>query len=215
MKRYICLLLVLVMMMTLLSGCGAKKKLLGVWETKLDISPLVGQMLADAQLGGDHTVTGFEITGRLEFFKDNTFILQLDPDTLSMALDKLLTELEQGLLDLLQSQLQEQGLSLPIGDLLTSSDLTPGDLTDRLRQHLEQKDFSGSLYQQSSLQGFYRLKGDKLLFCGDEETKLDDTFLRYTLEANTLSFTEAVGENAFIADNLLLGATPITFTKVK
>ena len=214
MKRLISLMLVVSLCLCLLSACGEKKKLLGTWECTVDMSQQVAQLLDDQGLGGDLPFGDFFVTAQLAFSEDDRFALTVDQQKLTESFEALSKSLEQGLLDTLQQQLSEAGLSVAIDSLLGLSGLTSDDLTEKLRQAFEEAELSQKLSEPITLEGFYKVKGDKLLLTDDPEAKLDDIYFPYTLEDNTLTLRALEGESAFLSDHSIVGTSPVTFTRV-
>ena len=214
MKKLLCMIMVLIMMAALIAGCGEQKKLLGSWEYTLELSDLIRQKLEEVAPEADFPVGDFAVTAQLTFEKDGTFVVQLDQNELSAAVDALMAQLEDGLMEMLQSQLEEQGLTISVDELLALSGLSQEELTEQLRQSFDADGFMEQLSDKAALKGFYQVKGDKLLFCADAETKLDAVYTLYTVEENILTFHTHVGDNAFLQENLILGAAPVEFTKV-
>lgn len=214
MKKIICFILVLVLMAVVVSGCGEQKKLLGTWACTVDLSQEIRQMLDAEALGGELDISGFSVTARLTFLEDGSFRLEPDQQKLVAAFDMLIENLEDGLIDMLQAQLQEQGVNISVEELLELSGLELGALTQKLRQSFEEENFVEELSGQLMLEGFYQVKGDKLLFCADGETKIDDIYTLYTVEDGVLTLSTHVGENTFLRDNLILSTAPMVFTKV-
>ena len=176
MKKSICFLLTLVMVAALLCGCGEKKKLLGTWECTMDVSQLAKQLLDDQGLGEDFEIPGFAVTASLTFLKDNTFRLELDQQKLADSVAVLEENLAEGLLSMLQAKLQEQGLQIDIAELLNQSGLEQSALTQQLTQSFDETAFLEVLTGQLTVEGYYRVKGDKLLLCNDAEMKLKDVY---------------------------------------
>ena len=215
MKRYICLLLVLVMICALLSGCGEKRKLLGTWECSVDLSQTAQLYLTEKQLASDFEVTDFTVTAQLCFFKNGDFWIQPDQDQLTEQTEALLTKLEEHLLTMLQTQLGELLADISIEELLEMSGFTKEMLTEQLRQQFSVQSLTEYLSQHITLAGCYQVKKEKLLLSTNKEEKLKDHYFVYTLKDNTLTFTEMVGEApAFVADNVLLKQLPLSFTKL-
>lgn len=213
MKRLICLILVLSLCLPALSGCGAKKKLLGVWECNINMTEQVAQLLADESLGGDLPIGDFSVTLQLTFTEDDRFTLTADLQKLTESFAALSKSLGDALLDTLQQQLTEAGLSVDLDDLLGLSSFSSDDLTEQLRQSFEEAQFPQKLTDSIALDGFYKASGDKLLLTVDPEAKLDDIYFPYTLENNTLTLNAHVGESIFPGDHPILISTPVTFTR--
>ena len=213
MKRKICFLLILVMLFSALSGCGEKKKLLGAWHCTLDASQLAQQFLEDQNLGGDYEIPSFAVTAMLTFSKDNTFRLELDTNKLTEAMSALESTLAGNLADILQEQLSERGLGVDIGQLLDKSGLESDALTQQLTQNFYETAFTEMLNGVLALEGYYQVKGDKLLFTNDPDSKLDEVYITYGLEGGTLTLEALTGTNTFVGDNLFLGAAGVAFTK--
>lgn len=212
MKRFLCIALVLILAATVLTGCGARQKLLGTWETALDFSPLVAEALNARELGADLPISDFMVTAQLTFLKDGSFRMELEKQKLQSAFDALLAQLEQGLLSLIENQLKEEGLALSVADLLSMSDLTKEDLTEQLRQSFAQINFQQTLEEQVALTGYYKLSGKKLFLYDDPEGETDRFYMTCSLEGGVLTLSESAGESP-LTEHLVLKTLPLTFTK--
>lgn len=212
MKKLISLAAVLAVVAALFSGCGKQKKLLGVWERKADLSQAVQTLLQEAKLGGDFSVSDFAVTARLEFFTDGTFRLALDQDRLSLQTDTLLTQLEDGLLGMLQDQLGQQ-VDIPVEELLAASGLNKDALTQQLRQQFPKETFLEQLNQFTALSGSYKLKGDKLLLAKDKDSLDKNCYLLCALEETSLTLQEPTGLEGFLEGNEIFKSLPLQFTK--
>ncbi len=213
MKKFFCLALTFLLAATILWGCSKKKKLLGTWECTLDLSPTVTQTLTDVDFGSQFTVSDFTVSAQLSFLKDGTFTLQLDPDELDASLETLCSELEADLFAMLQSQLQEQSLPLSLEELLALSGLSSDDLTHQLRQRFQDLALGQTLAAQCALEGYYHVKGQRILFAPQAEASIDEHYIPFAIEETTLTLSQQVGQNPFLADNLILGSTSVSFTR--
>lgn len=213
MKKFISLAAVLIMVAALFSGCGKQKKLLGAWEQRLDLSQWVQAILEEKQLGGDFSVSDFEVPARLEFFADGTFRLQLDQTQLSQQADTLITQLEDGLLSLLQAQLKEQQMDIPMEELLDASGLTNDALTQQLRQQFPKENLLEQLNNSTALSGHYKLKSDKLLLAKDKDSLDKDCYILCDLKGTSLTLQEAAGLEEFLKGNEIFKSLPLQFTK--
>ena len=214
MKRIISLLLVVSLCLCLLSACGEKEKLLGTWEYSVNMTEQVDQLLTDEGLGGDLPFGDFSVTVQLTFTEDDRFTLTVDQQKLTESFEALSNSLEQGLLDTLQQQLGEAGLSVSLDSLLGLSSFSSDDLTEKLRQAFEEAALPQKLSEPITLEGFYKVSGDKLLLTDDPEAKLDDVYFPYTLEDNTLNLSAQVGKNTFLEDHPIFATAPVAFTRV-
>lgn len=209
MKKILSVAVMLVLLLLLLTGCGEKKALLGTWTCTADISAQ-----AQALLEQDYCVEDFSVTLRLSFFADNTFRLEADAEKLETAVAALEEDLAESLMQLLQEQLAQKGLLLEIETILGMSGLEKDALTQKLMESFRGEAIAKTLSDQLLLTGFFRVKGDKLLLTADEEAKLEDTYILYTLEEGRLTFASYEGENALFTGHPVLGADPVTFTKI-
>ena len=215
MKRIISLFLVVSLCLCLLSACGAKKQLLGNWECNVNMTEQVRQLLADEGLGGDLPIGDFSVTLQLTFTEDDRFTLTVDQQKLTESFDALSKSLGQALLDNLQQKLTETGLNVDLGALLGLSSFSPEDLTEKLEQNIEEAQLPQKLYEPISLEGFYKVSGDKLLLTDDPEAKLDEVYFPYKLENNTLTLSAQVGLSTFLGNHPVFGTEPVTFTRAK
>ena len=212
MKKWICLVLALVLTAMLFTGCGAKKKLLGVWSCTVDLSGEAQKILEESGLGGAFTVTDFAVTATLEFGKDDLFRLRLDPEDLDARLDVLLADLEEGLLELLQVQLGEK-VDISLEEILTMSGQNKEALTQQLRQQFPVEDFRQRLEEITALSGSYKVKKEQLLLGADADSLEEDWGISYVVEDGVLQLALPEVPGTFTAGNRILEQLPLEFTK--
>ena len=217
MRKTVCLLLVLVMTGMLLTGCGKLGKLQNTWEYKLDIAPMILETLHMDALGEELGMGPLELTVQLTFREDGSFCVGFAHQKIVEIVSQLVKKLEQKLLDALQEKLTEKldesGLSVDMGNLLGSSGLEFGDLTEKLTENFDQEGFANKLTGNITLEGYYQVKGDKLLFSDDPEIFDEEVYTLFSVEEGTLVLSEHVGENGLIKEHPVLGSAPVTFQK--
>lgn len=212
MKRWICLVLVLVMTAMLFAGCGEKKKLLGTWVCTVDLTEEVQTLLDGIQLGGEFSVSDFQVKATLEFDKDDRFRLQLDFQDLEEQLDGLVADLEKDLIALLQTQLGER-LEISIEELLDMASIDAASLTEALREQFPVEDIRQALEEMTVLTGSYKVKKDKLLLGPDEDSLKIVPGIPYVLEEGVLELLPPEELDLFVTESRLLKALPLRFTK--
>ena len=213
MKKILCLVLTLVMLCAALSGCGGKDKLQGSWQYKLDIAPMLKEALYLDQLGIDMNLGALELPVQLTFRDDGTFCVEMGYQKVVDLVTQLVEKAQKELMDTLQAQLDEKLSGVNMGDLLGSSGLETGDLTAGLTQKLENENLVEKITGKISLEGYYQVKGDKLLLTDSQDAQLEDTYIVFSIADGLLTLSEQVGENGFIQNHPVLSDLPVTLSK--
>ena len=202
MKKIIALTLALVLVLSL-CACGAKEDLSGTWKTTLDMSASYNAELeaTDPTMAEYLKIDNLEMKFVLTFNKNDTCSMVIDEDALADEIDDALDILMDGTTQYLEDLFADQGLDMPIDDLLDMAGVSLDDLRNELAGELDIADefadmnfecnfkaSKGKLYMSTSLDeeidenkyDTYELKDGKLII--DTDTNEDVPFFPMTFE---------------------------------
>lgn len=189
MKRILSLILCAVLVAMLLTGCGAKRKLLGTWQADMDLSEVMGTILQEQWSDNLFPVENFTVTMELTFLRDNTFIFILEQGSVQTAAERLLADMETALTDRLNKQLQDMDKTVTLEDLLGVTGVDLDSLLSQFRQTFAQVDFAGQLRKKMQFSGWYKLSGGKLYISETEEFPKDGFYFTYAVEDGVLTLS--------------------------
>ena len=205
MKKVISLVLALVLRLAL-CACGAesdKDKLLGTWVATVNLADMINEEMAgtDPTMAEYMKIDNLEMKFVLTFNKNDTCSMVIDEDALAGEIDDALDILMDGTKQYLEDLFADQGLDMPIDDLLDMAGVSLDDLRNELAGELDIADefadmnfecnfkaSKGKLYMSTSLDeeidenkyDTYELKDGKLII--DTDTNEDVPFFPMTFE---------------------------------
>ena len=205
MKKVISLVLALVLCLAL-CACGAesdKDKLLGTWVATVNLADMINEEMAgtDPTMAEYMKIDNLEMMFVLTFNKNDTCSMAIDEDALAGEIDDALDILMDGTKQYLEDLFADQGLDMPIDDLLDMAGVSLDDLRNELAGELDIADefadmnfegnfkaSKGKLYMSTSLDeeidenkyDTYELKDGKLII--DTDTNEDVPFFPMTFE---------------------------------
>ena len=174
MKKYIALLLALVMVFAL-AACGSTKSPAGSWTAKVNLAEIAGDSMGEM---ADY-LKDMMVDVNLEMNEDKTFVLQLDANSAIPAL-------KEGMRAYMNDMLT--GMGMTAEDYEAAAGASLDDLIDEAIAEMDPEDLS------ETLTGTYTLEGSKLTLTADDGTLNTGTWDGDTLkldvdEFGQLSFT--------------------------
>lgn len=196
MKRIIAITLTLAMAALLLCGCGNDRtKLEGTWQTEVDLSQQVNQMIL-GEVSEYFDFSNFTITFLLTLNADGTYSLRPEETSAKAAFDSLLVRLKDGFIKFYEAEIAEAGLDMTVEELLATRNTTMDDLIETLRKTIEEDGLAAELVKANTREGQFDAKDGKLYLSAGLEYGVDENvYDTYTLEGNTLTLTAHVGGN--------------------
>lgn len=190
MKRILALILSILLLCATLAGCGTKGKLVGTWQADIDLAELMENIIGGQWISESYEVSSFSVTLELTFRKDNTFVLAPSQESLNVATEKVMQNLEQTILNNLQAQLDTLGGDVDLQALLEITGVNPDLLMEEFRRNFQDKGFAQSLADSCSLTGWYKISGDKLYLSETEDIDKDTCpYVTFVLEEGALTLT--------------------------
>ena len=197
MKKCIALFLCLVMLVSIcLSGCGfEKKKLVGTWETIVDLAPMVN----DEMKKSDPTIAEFvhvpylNVTFYLTFNEDDTYSMTVDQEKLDEALQEMMEGMVDGLMRYLEEMLVVEDLGMSLDQVLEMLNL---DLDAMLADAYDAM-VAEDIFADLETHGYYKAEKGKL-YTAESQQELElgiAPFEYYTLKDGVLTITEGTAEN--------------------
>lgn len=207
-KRFLALVMVMLLALSL-CGCGnTAKKLYGTWETSFDLSGIIEEEMGD-EFEGFHEE--FEITLLLEFNEDGTFKMYADEEKMSDTLDTYLESLSSFGADMIYEQLEETGMTRDQVDEYIEEQFgmsVQEYMLDELHNSIE----VGDLAAEVETEGVYEAKGKKLYM--DEYEVVPNAYDIFSVEDDTLTIDAATEEIAEDAELIEGFSYPYVFKRV-
>ena len=208
----VCTVLVLSMLLTL-TGCsgGDNAKFVGKWKCEMDMA----QVINDAVAAGDETaaeylaIDEFKMVVYMEFNEDDTFKVYADEAALDAALAAMKEDLAAGMSKYMEDlMLAETGMELSIDQILEAAGMTMDDLLGQVIT----EDMAAQMAAEVSSEGKFQAADGKLHTSAGLEYEVDPAvYETYTLEGDTLTLLEYVGEDETLASN---NVYPMVFAKI-
>lgn len=194
MKRVFAILLSVLLVVTMLCGCGAKGKLKGTWQAKADLSVVMQRVLEENWPDSTYEVANFMVTVELTFRKDGTCSIALQEDSMMAALDQLQVQMQQDFVDSLKERLTETDKSVSLEDVLKVTGVELDTLVQDFQDTFQQAYFPGALREKMNFNGYFQPDGEKLYISDSEEIDENTFAFQYQLEKGVLTMPMVYGE---------------------
>ena len=208
MKKVISLVLALVLCLAL-CACGAesdKDKLLGTWVATVNLADMINEEMAgsDPTMAEYLKIDNLEMKFVLTFNKNDTCSMVIDEDALADEIDDALDILMDGTKQYLEDLFADQGLDMPIDDLLDMAGVSLDDLRNELAGELDIADEFADM----NFEGNFKASKGKLYMSTSLDEEIDEnTYDTYELKDGKLIIDTDTNED--------VPFFPMTFEKVK
>lgn len=199
-SRLLCMTLVLSVLLSF-AGCGAsdKKKLVGTWNTTMDLTDMTNELLtaANPDMAEYITLSGCSIDLVYTFNEDGTYQMVLVNESLKEWSQNILESTTAGLRKYLDDQAREEGLTAD--DLLAVMGL---DLDELLEMSLDTTVAIQESVRNAEESGTYELKDGQLFTTPDSGTPR--TYAYEFISNTEMKMTEAQGDSIVVSVTLTL-----------
>lgn len=201
-QRILCILTLLCLTVSLI-GCDKTEKLVGTWETQMDISDYVWQAISE-ELGeegaGKFRIEQLMITVELTFDKDGTYRMALEEASAESVKAKLINQMKAGFTGYMELYLKENGYA-SLDEVLSAANMTKEEFERKMEEYLTgmESDLDVTEFTRDSVSsGTYAVTGGKLYMAKDG-TALDETepCEDFSVTDDTLIIAEEQGETVF------------------
>lgn len=202
MKKFLAFLLVVVMMLSI-CACGKEEKnVSGTWTYELDLTETMAKELG-SQFGTDIDLQNkLIVVLALNLTKDGTYKLSVNEDKTTEYFEPFLTEFTDVLIETIYVMGEAEGVSREEMDaaLLAESNMdVKGTVTNLLSSVLS---IDALLDEVEEENGFYKVKGNKLMLAESKEDLNEKEYIEFKLEGNSLSLISVSADADDIADYL-------------
>lgn len=202
-KRIIVLILMIVLSVSL-CGCGdTSKKLYGTWETTIDYSSAMEEVMGFEYEDFHHS---FEIKMLLEFKEDGTYSLYADEEVAKETFDNWIKDFVSYSAEALYKEFEESDMSRDDVDAVIQEQYgcsMEEYMSDEICSELDFDDYVSEM----KTDGVYEAKRDNLILNEDDGYKV------FTIEEDTLTIDIPEGVEVE-ADEMMEGVDyPLVFTK--
>lgn len=207
MKKTIALLLAMVMLTGLLAGCGGDNAIVGTWEVKLELVEQMQKEIDELGMGDYLSLDSYSAVLRFTFNDDGTYSYEADRGSLEQSLEGMKQALRDGLIAYADEMIAEQGLEGVTAEEVYEA--TGTSLDELIDQAYTEEDLDG-VVEDLSAEGNYKTKDGKLyLSDGLDHIPDDEIYYNYTIEGDTLTLVDGVGE-----DEEFSGMFPMILKKI-
>ncbi len=194
MKKLLCVVLaiVLVMSMTLLTGCAPKDPFLGDWTVTIDLAEAINAEFAKEPEAAEYLkATDFTLVLNFSFKEDGTFSIFADEASCTTAMNNLKEDLKKGMENLLVDSMKDSGLDMTIDQILALAGTT---LDALIEEAFDEEDFE-EILTCFDTEGKYEAKDGKL-FTGEGDDSIDLTVYETyeVVNNNEIHLTQLVGD---------------------
>lgn len=218
MKKTIAMALSLVMVLLIMAGCGIleQAKLVGTWNAEVDLSEAISQEILGevGDLGEYFAVTDFKVNYIMVLNSDSTYTITLDEASVKAAFDALMEDLMDGMVEFLESEIENSGLNMTVEEMLAASGSSLEALEEEMISSIEEQGLVENLIEDSSAEGRFKAKDGKLYMSAGLEYNVDENvYDTYVLDGDKLTLVEYVGgdeEDTAVTKMVY----PMVFTKV-
>lgn len=205
--------LLVVTMMTALAGCGSDTdRIVGKWETTLDLGAMFDESLkSDSDMAEmADTITFHSVDAKVVFdFKDDgTYTLEWDEDSSKTALESIKSDLKAGLGTYITDMFSDDELGMSAEEAMEMMGMSMDEMIDELLNEMDVE----SMLDELNSKGKYKIEDGKLYMTSEESEEIDEnSYDKYEFVSDSeLKLLEPVGDDAEFAKSLY----PITLKKV-
>lgn len=209
MKKILLVVLCVVSMICLLSGCASEAdKLVGNWATEIDMTDIMNEAVAELDMGEENVFSAFVFAMNLSFNEDGTYKMEVDEDKMEETLETAQGELNAFIVKYFEALISNQKLNMTVDEVLKQS----GTNMDTLLAEFGLEDMYKELAEEILAEGAYDAKGGKLFMSDGKDSAIDEgEYELYTLDGDVLTFTGCYPETE-VEDDVM--DYPIVFNKI-
>lgn len=210
MKKFLCVMLTLVLLASVLTGCSNEAaKLVGTWEGEIDMTDLVNEELG-AEFTDMFTLDDMVFTMSITFNKDGTYQMTLDRESVEAAFDGMIEDMKAGLIDMLEAEIAAMGIEMSVEEMLEASGMDLDTMLEEALAAVDMDSLIDEMVDEASSTGNYKAKNGKLFLSDGVEYQPDpEIYEMYTLSGSTLTLTDPG-----IEDSSFAGLYPVVLQKV-
>lgn len=192
MKKYLSVILCILMTLLTLAGCNASKNIIGTWSTEVDITDKLNEAFGeDAEMSEYLKIEKFAIIMKVTFNEDGTYNMTVDADSAEQSVETAKQNLSDGLYKYFEAAIKEQGISLSVEEFLTYA----GVDIDAMTEELFDENTVDNLSTQMTNQGNYKIDGNKLYMSEGTDVEInEEKYEKFKLTSKKLTLLESVGD---------------------
>ena len=214
--KKVSVLLCVVMLLSLLVGCGGGDNLTGTWEANIDVTETIGGGIIDEiaksmpELNEYIDLSGLTLTIKTTFNEDGSYVSTVTEESFAAMMDTAASKAAEGLTNYINEIVADLKLDIDVSTIIGLND---GEtVEDRLKAQFNSEDFK-KIIENNAQSGVYRVKNGKLLTAETEEGFDEAKFETYVLNGDTLELTGAEGMDEDVV-SIMTKKYPITYKKI-
>ena len=203
-------LIVALVLILSLTGCGEQKKFIGTWETTIDMSDFLNKSFdEDPEMADYLEVDDFSLVIKMTFNDDGTCRMFADEDQSEEAFEDVKKDLKKGFTEYFEDYIAASGLLLSVDEVLEDTGV---DMDSLVEEAFGDDVFSGIMDGFAS-EGTFEVKNGKLFRSASLDTAIDENvYETYEISDNSLTLLASFGDDSVDAEEMNL--YPLIFTKV-
>ncbi len=203
-------LIVALVLILSLTGCGEQKKFIGTWETTIDMSDFLNKSFdEDPEMADYLEVDDFSLVIKMTFNDDGTCRMFADEDQAEKAFEDVKKDLKKGFTEYFKDYIAASGLLLSVDEVLEDT----GVDMDSLVEEAFGDDVFSEIMDGFASEGTFEVKNGKLFRSASLDTAIDeDVYETYEISDNSLTLLASFGDDSVDAEEMNL--YPLIFTKV-
>lgn len=213
-----CISVVMVLVMTLLAGCGSKGgTLLGSWESDIDIADSIKQSMeqTDGEMAKDAVteemleyinIDSCYIKLIYTFNDDGTYKSYVDEEKAKESIESVKDNVASGIRKYLEDYIKSSGLSISVDELLEQSGISIDELVNEAfgDENIQ------SIIDSAASEGKYEARDGKLYMSESLDEEIDENkYETYELSSNKLKIIDG-----FEDDGEGMDIYPVTFSRI-
>ena len=208
MKKTLAVLLAAMLLAGMLAGCGGDSAIVGSWEATVDMADQINQQFAAEGMSDYINLDSFGIVLCFTFDKDGTYTCSADEDALVQSLEDMKDVMRGGLTKYAEDMITQSGMTdISVDDVFEAAGTSLDELLDEMYSEDDLKDRVDGF----AAEGNYKTKDGKLyLSDGLDHIPDDEVYYTYTIEGDTMTFLEGVGDE----EGMAAGLFPMELKKV-
>lgn len=207
MRKALALLLSVLLLAGLLTGCGGDEEIVGVWEMELDLADFINEELSDAGLSDAMRLSSFAVVMDFEFRSDGTYAVELDHDAFARTVDAMKEEMRTGFARYVEDMIADQGMDVTVDDYFAAAGTTLDEALDGV---FDAERLAG-VEDEMSNEGSYETRDGKLYLSDGLDRQVDpEVYYTYSIQGDAMSFLSSVGD----ADEELTEYFPLELKRI-
>lgn len=212
MKKYLSMLMICMMLLGILSGCGnEQKKFVGTWEADFDVAQIINdEMTATAADMAEYlSIPEFSVKVQMTFYEDGTYKMGVNEEALLESFDGMLDVIGDGMMAYLDDAAAEMGFTAD--EMLEMAGVSLETLMEEAFSDEMLDEMLDELTAEMNMEGDFKVK-DGYLYMSDGKGADMEYGEKYEIDAKELIL---YGNKEMADEEFVPGISyPISFVRI-